>query len=162
MGRKRCHGEKLMLLIISCTSTKQIWGSLEDNYLQDTKDKEFQLKQQIQSIKMRLKYADEHIKEFEVICDSLSAIHKLLDGDSKVIILIKVLETNTKPWGCYAEQGPYPTFTQFGNALREFDMREGWYWSRNDFSDPENTRFIHMYSGTNVELKALGDDRQNV
>lgn len=46
---------------------------------------------------MRIKYVDEYIKEFKGICDSLPVIHKLLDEDSKVIILIKVLETNIKP-----------------------------------------------------------------
>ena len=44
--------EESMFLIIGCTSAKQIWESLEDNYLQASKNKEFQLKQQVQSIKM--------------------------------------------------------------------------------------------------------------
>lgn len=38
--------EESMLIVIDCTSTNK-FGSLEDNYLRDTKDKEFQLKQQI-------------------------------------------------------------------------------------------------------------------
>lgn len=36
-------------------------------------DKEFQLKQQIQHIEMRLKSVDKYIKEFKGICDSLTA-----------------------------------------------------------------------------------------
>lgn len=76
--------EESMFLIIGCTSTKQIWESLDDNYLQATKDKEFQLKQQIQSIKMRLKSVDKYIKEFKGICDSLTAIHKPLDEDTRL------------------------------------------------------------------------------
>lgn len=39
--------EESIFHIIGCTSAKHIWESLEDNYLQASEDKEFQLKQQI-------------------------------------------------------------------------------------------------------------------
>lgn len=77
--------EESMFLIIGGTSAQQIWQSLEDNYLQASKYKEFQLKQQIQSIRMCSKNVDKYVKEFKGICDSLAAIHKPLDEDSKVI-----------------------------------------------------------------------------
>lgn len=74
---------------IGCISAKR-----KDNYLQANKDEEFQLKQRIQSIKMRLKLVNEQIKEFKEILDSLIAIHKLLDEESKAkyINFAKVVE----------------------------------------------------------------------
>lgn len=48
----RTMTEESMFLTIQCTLGKQIWQSLGDNYLQASKDKEFQLKQQILSIEM--------------------------------------------------------------------------------------------------------------
>ncbi|XP_075088534.1 uncharacterized protein LOC142170506 [Nicotiana tabacum] len=117
--------EESMFLIIGCTSAKQIWQSFEDNYLQASKDKEFQLKQQIQSIKMGSKTVDEYIKEFKGICDSLTAIHKPLDEDSKVINFAKGLGNKCKTLRTVMlGKPPYPTFPQFVNALRGYDMRE--------------------------------------
>ncbi|XP_070034394.1 uncharacterized protein [Nicotiana tomentosiformis] len=100
--------EESMFLIIGCTSAKKIWQSLEDNYLQASKDKEFQLKQQIQSIKM-----------------GLTAIHKPLEEDSKVINFAKDLGNKYKTLRTIMlGKPPYPTFPQFVNALRGYDMRE--------------------------------------
>ena len=59
---------------------------LEEDYLQVTKDKEFQLKQQLQNVRLGTKKIDEYIKEFKAICDGLVAIHRLVDGDIKKII----------------------------------------------------------------------------
>ncbi|KAH0679283.1 hypothetical protein KY284_020368 [Solanum tuberosum] len=50
-----------MYLIVGCSTSKEMWECLEEAYLQATKDKEFQLKQQLQTI------------------------HKPVDEDSKVI-----------------------------------------------------------------------------
>ncbi|KAH0647646.1 hypothetical protein KY290_033637 [Solanum tuberosum] len=77
--------EESIFLIIGCSIAKQIWSCLEDTYLQASKDKEFQLKQQLQTVKLGTKSIDEYIKEFKGICDSLVAIHKPMDEDSKVI-----------------------------------------------------------------------------
>jgi len=58
--------EESMFLIIGCTTVKQIWACLEDTYLQASKDKEFQLKQQLQAVKLGTKSIDEYIKEFVI------------------------------------------------------------------------------------------------
>ncbi|KAH0636166.1 hypothetical protein KY290_036588 [Solanum tuberosum] len=117
--------EESIFLIIGCISAKQIWENLEDNYLQASKDKEFQLKQQIQSIKMGSKSVDEYIKDFKGICDSLTAIHKPLDEDSKVINFAKGLGHKYKTFRTVMlGKHPYPTFTQFVNGLRGYAMRE--------------------------------------
>ncbi|KAH0706132.1 hypothetical protein KY289_011208 [Solanum tuberosum] len=74
-----------MYLIVGCSIAKEMWECLEETYLQATKDKEFQLKQQLQSVKLGTKTIDEYIKEFKGICVGLGSIHKHVDEDSKVI-----------------------------------------------------------------------------
>ncbi|OIT38994.1 hypothetical protein A4A49_56276, partial [Nicotiana attenuata] len=86
---------------------------------------EFQLKQQLQTVTLGTKSIDEYIKEFKGICDSLTAIHKPLDEDKKVINFARGLGSKYKTF-CTVMLGkpPYPTFNQFVNALRGFEMRE--------------------------------------
>lgn len=119
------HEEFMFLIIISCATAKQIWQTLEDNYLQASKDKEFQLKQQLQSIIIGSKKVDEYVKEFKEICDSLAAIGKPSDEENKVISFAKGLENKYKVLRTVMlGKHPYPTFSQFANASRGFDMRE--------------------------------------
>lgn len=77
--------EESMYLIVGCFSAKEMWDNIEKTYLQATKDKEFQLKQQLQNIKFGSRTTDEYSKELKNICDGLEAIHKHVDEDSKVI-----------------------------------------------------------------------------
>ena len=77
--------EESMYLIVGCSTAKEMWEFLEEAYRKATNDKEFQLKQQLQSVKLGTKTIDEYIKEFKGICDGLAAIHKPVDEDSKVI-----------------------------------------------------------------------------
>ncbi|XP_049411114.1 uncharacterized protein LOC125874268 [Solanum stenotomum] len=67
-----------MYLIVGCSTAKEMWECFEEAYLQATKDKEFQLKQQLQNIKLGTNKLDEYLKEFNSICDGLAAIHKLM------------------------------------------------------------------------------------
>ena len=68
-------------MIVGCSTTKEMWEFLKVAYFQATKDKEFQLKQQLWSVRLGTKKIDEYIKEFKYICD----------GDSKVINLARGL-----------------------------------------------------------------------
>lgn len=96
-----------------------MWGCWEETYLQATKDKEFQLKQQLQNIKLGTKIIDEYLKEFKGTCDGLPVIHKLVDEDSRGLCskyrtFRTVILTKT----------PYPAVNQFDYAFKDFDMRE--------------------------------------
>ena len=72
-----------MYLIVGCLTAKEMWECLEETYLQATKDKEFRLKQQLQSVKLGTKTIDEYIKEFKGICDGFATIHTSVDEDTK-------------------------------------------------------------------------------
>lgn len=114
-----------MFLIIGCSTAGKIWSCLEDTYLQASKDKEFQLKQQLQTVKLGSKSIVEYIKEFKEICDSLMAIQKPLDEDRKVINFARGLGSKYKTIRTVMlGKAPYPNFNQFINALRGFEIRE--------------------------------------
>ena len=72
---------------------------LEDAYLQATKYKEFQLKEELQSVKLGATLIDEYIKKFKGICDGLAAMHKPVDEDSKVINFARGLGLKYKTSG---------------------------------------------------------------
>lgn len=117
---------KKIFLIIRCTIiTKQIWSCLEDTYLQASKYEEFQLKQQIQFVKLGTKTIDEYIKEFKEICDSFMVINKPMDEDRKVINFARGLGRKLKTLRTVMlGKPPYHTFNQFVHNLRGFKMRE--------------------------------------
>jgi len=107
-----------MYLIVGCSTSKDMWECLEEAYLQATKDKKFQLKQQLQSVRLGTKKIDEYIKEFKGMCDSLVAIHKHVDKDSKVINFARGLGLKYKTFRTVMlGKTPFPTFNQFINAI---------------------------------------------
>ena len=75
--------EENMYLIVGCSTVEEMRKCLEEEYLQATKDNEFQLKKQLQSVKLETKTIDKYIKEFKDICDGLAAIHKSVGENSK-------------------------------------------------------------------------------
>lgn len=60
-----------MFLIIGFSTDKQMLACLEEIYLQVSKDKEYQLKQQLQAIILGSKSINEYIKKFKGTCDIL-------------------------------------------------------------------------------------------
>lgn len=114
--------------------SKEMWDCLEETYLQATKDKEFQLKQQLQNIRLGSRSTDDYLKEFKGICDDLAAIHKPVDEDSKVINFARGLGPMYRTFRTVMlGKPPYPTLNQLVNALRGFDIRE----------DDEDTQLNH-------------------
>ena len=79
------YTEECLYLVIGCKIAIEVWECLEENLLQATKDKEFQLKQQVQNIKLGDRFIDDYLKEFKGLCDGLAAIRKPFDEDNKVI-----------------------------------------------------------------------------
>ena len=68
---------------------------------------------------------DEYIKEFKGICDDFATIHNSVDEDRKMINFSRGLGHNYKTFRTVMlVKKPYPTFNQFVNALRGFNMRE--------------------------------------
>lgn len=57
--------EESMFLIIGCLTAKQMWTCHEDTYLQASKDKEFQLKEQIRTMKLGLNLLMNKLRSFK-------------------------------------------------------------------------------------------------
>lgn len=59
------------------------------------------------------------------MCDNLMDIHKPLDEYSNVITFARGIQSKYKTlWTVMLNKSPYPTFSQFVNALRGLEMRE--------------------------------------
>lgn len=76
--------EETMYLIEGYNTTEKMRETLEETYLQITKDNEFQVKQQLQAIRLGNKSTDEYLKEHRDIFDGLEAIQKPIYEDSKL------------------------------------------------------------------------------
>lgn len=118
--------EESMYHIVGRTIAKEMRECLEEAYLQATKDKELQLKQQFQNIKLGSKKLMSIRKCFKGICDGLAAIHKPFDLDSKVINFARGLGPKCRTFRTVMlGKALHPTLNQFANALRGFDIRGG-------------------------------------
>ena len=72
---------------MGCNSARDVWSAVEENLLQVTKDREVQLKQQLQDMRLGSQSLSEYIKSFKKVCDGLAAIQKPIADNDKVIYL---------------------------------------------------------------------------
>ena len=69
--------------MVRMTTAREIWTSLEVVYLQATKEREIQLKRQLQMPKkdgISLAY---YLMQFKSVCDSLAAIQKPISDEDE-------------------------------------------------------------------------------
>ncbi|KAH0646954.1 hypothetical protein KY284_034838 [Solanum tuberosum] len=140
------------------------------SYLQPTKDKELQLKQQLQSLKLGTKTIDEYIKEFKGICDGLAAIHKPVDEDSKVINFARGLGLKRMKKKCpnktitwhslpkrgrgrenYSQRRGNNNFNSRGRGFKPAGQGAGSYNSRNG-PGPQNSPSSGSHEGNNTDV----------
>ena len=118
--------EENMYLIVGCSTAKKMWKCLEETYLQATKDKQFHLKQHLQSVRLGTKKIDEYIKEFKGIYVMVQQQFTILQMKiTKVINFSRGIGHIYKTFRTVKLcKTPYPTLNQFVHALRGLDMRE--------------------------------------
>lgn len=119
--------EECIALVVGCNTAKEIWELLEEEYLQSTKDKKFQLKDKLRSLKLGGNQPiKDYIREFKGVCDNLAAINKPVPEDDKVLMLAQGCGGRYKIIrSVMFSKPPYPSFKQFVNAIEAYDMREG-------------------------------------
>ncbi|KAH0728435.1 hypothetical protein KY284_004300 [Solanum tuberosum] len=151
--------EESMYLIVGCSTAKKMWECLEEAYLQATKDKEFQLKQKLQSVKLGTETIDEYIKEFKGICDDLVAIHNPVDEDSKVINFARGLGLKYKTFmtvmlgrgrGNYSQRRGNNNFNFRGRDFKPAGQGTCSYDSRNG-PGPQNIPSSRSHERNNID-----------
>lgn len=110
--------------VVGMNTAREVWECLEAKYLQATKERELQLKHQLQTPKKDTASLDLYLRNFKSICDSLAAIQKPVSDEDKTIQLshrlgskydVFVITMFSKP--------PFPTFNQFVTALQNYAMQ---------------------------------------
>uniref|UniRef100_A0A2N9HLA9 Integrase catalytic domain-containing protein n=1 Tax=Fagus sylvatica TaxID=28930 RepID=A0A2N9HLA9_FAGSY len=73
--------------VVGMTTAREVWTSLEVAYLQATKEREIQLKRQLQMPNKEGTSLGEYLMQFKSICDSLAAIQKPVSDEDKTVQL---------------------------------------------------------------------------
>ena len=69
--------------MVRMTTAREIWTSLEVVYLQATKEREIQLKRQLQMPKKDGISLADYLMQFKSVCDSLAAIQKPISDEDE-------------------------------------------------------------------------------
>uniref|UniRef100_A0A2N9I3R3 Reverse transcriptase Ty1/copia-type domain-containing protein n=1 Tax=Fagus sylvatica TaxID=28930 RepID=A0A2N9I3R3_FAGSY len=110
--------------VVGMTTAREVWTSLEVAYLQATKEREIQLKRQLQMPKKEGTSLGEYLMQFKSICDNLAAIQKPVSDEDKTVQLSHCLGKKYEVFNTtMLSKPPFPTFNQFITALQGYDMR---------------------------------------
>ncbi len=105
-------------------TAREVWISLEEKYLQATKERELQLRRQLQQPKRDTVSLELYLRNFKSICDSLAAIQKPVFDEDKTIQISHCLGTKYDVFvTTMLSKPPFPTFNQFVTALQNYSMR---------------------------------------
>ena len=115
--------EEVLYLVVGCTMAKAVWLCLEENFLHATKEREVQLKQRMQDLKLRNRSLSEYLKAVKTIFDGLAAIQKTVADEDKVIYMSRGLgkKYSTLVTSMLAKP-PFPTYTQFVIAVQNYEI----------------------------------------
>jgi len=112
--------------VVGQHTAREVWSYLEDTYLQATKEREVQLKRQLQMPKPESTSLGDYLIHFKSICDNLAAIEKPISDEDKTVQLSHCI---VKKYDVFVttmlSKPPFPTFSQFIIALQGYDMRYG-------------------------------------
>ena len=110
--------------VVGMNTAREVWECLEAKYLQATKERELQLRRQLQMPKKDNVSLDTYLRNFKSICDSLVAIQKSVSDEDKTIQLSHCLGTKYDVFvTTMLSKPPFPTFNQFVTALQNYAMR---------------------------------------
>lgn len=115
--------EETLYYVVGCNTARDVWNTLEENLLQVTEDREVQLKQQLQDMRLGSQSLSEYLKSFKRVLDGLAAIHKPLPNDDKVIYLSRGLGENNILVTSMLSKPPFPSYSQFVTAVQCYDLR---------------------------------------
>lgn len=79
--------EEVIGMIVGVDTAHQVWFSLEEHLLPNTKEKEIRLKDNLWSLKKGSLSIEEYVRRFKSICDNLAAINKPMADVDKVFQL---------------------------------------------------------------------------
>lgn len=140
--------EEALYYVGGCNTAKEIWSALEENQHQATKDREIQLKQQMQDMKLGSQTLSEYLKSFKRIFDGLATIQKSVADDDKVIYMSRGLgkNFNTLVTSMLAKL-PFPSYSQFATVVQSYDLRMQGFHPESQPIDPNMDFYGNRPSG---------------
>lgn len=116
--------EDALYIVVGCKIANEVWNALEENLLQATRDREIQLKQQMQDFTVGSETIGDYIKAFKCIFDGLAAILKPVFDEDKVIYMSRGLghKYNVLVTSMLAKP-PFPSYSQFVTAVQSYGLR---------------------------------------
>lgn len=116
--------EEALYLVVGCKTAKNVWDCLEENYLQATKEREVQLRRQMQQTKKGTQSLADYLKTFKAIFDGLAAIQKPVAEDDKVMYMSQGLGSRYEVLvTSMISKPPFPSYAQFVTALQSYNLR---------------------------------------
>lgn len=116
--------EEVLSSIIGIESAYKLWGSLEDQLLPTTKEKEVHLRDRLLIIEKEQSNCRRVHRKFNHLCDSLAAINKPVDDLDKVFNFVRGLGAKYRDFRlAMLTKPPYPTFKQYLTALENHDHK---------------------------------------
>lgn len=103
-------------------TAKEVWRVLEENLLLATKDREVQLKQQMQDLKLTTQSLLDYLKSFKKMFNGLAAIQRPVNEDDNVIYIYRGLKNDCNAFvTSMLAKPPFPTYSQFVTAMQSFE-----------------------------------------
>ncbi|GAB2281572.1 hypothetical protein Dimus_039478 [Dionaea muscipula] len=119
--------EESLGLVVGLDSASAVWQALQDEYAQDSQEREFTLRQQLVYLrKGEDKTLRDHIHAFKGLCDNLAAIGKPVADKEKVFYLLTSLGTAYEHFATTMLKPPLPTYKEVVSQLQNLDQRRSW------------------------------------
>ncbi|GAB2294185.1 hypothetical protein Dimus_038285 [Dionaea muscipula] len=119
--------EESLGLVVGLDSAKAVWDALQDEYAQDSQEREFTLRQQLVYLrKGEDKTLRDHIHAFKSLCDNLAAIGKPVNDKEKVFFLLTSLGPHYEHFATTMLKPPLPSYKDVVSQLQNLDQRRSW------------------------------------
>lgn len=115
--------EEVLLDLEDASSAHNIWQSIENMMLPQSKEKEILLTDSLMSLTKGSMTLEQYLRTFKGLCDNLTAIGKPLDETIKVFNLARGLGPRYKDFRMVMlSKPPYPSYNQFILSLQNHEQ----------------------------------------
>lgn len=138
--------EEALGIVVGLETAHAVWEALKDAYAQDSKEREFTLRQNLTYLRKEENTTiTEHIRSFKALCDNLAAIGKPVPDKEKVFCLLTSLGPQYETFTTTMLKPPRPSYTDLISQLQNFDQRRNWFSTHTNISCSSLTHQLAFY-----------------
>lgn len=140
--------EEVLLDLEDTSSAYNVWKSIENVILPQSKEKEILLTDSLMSLTKGSMSLEQYLRTFKGFCDNLTAIGKPLDETIKVFHLARGLGPRYKDFRlAMLSKPPYPSYNQFVLSLQSHEQTLLLEESSNDHLEPHQAFYSRRGRG---------------